>query len=890
MRGQPSEQHLPRVSVCDGDTDRNGAAVQGAGDTGGPVASDARPLEPEREPQEDSAPESDVLDALSQVLALEKQITELEMQQAHVEQEVSALLSRADLVKESLEAEHTCAQHVISQAAISSQRSAEFAGRQEHAKAEHQALCSQLQLDVCSLLAEGGCTMPAGGDCRTTAEAELHDGRAVVRTLEVEAHEARLERERCQARLADTRAQRTHLAESHEQFLRQSRGARHAVQAQSTALSRLQADELRNRTRSDRRRRQCAGQLVQCRSELADAASRADVTAEQLRKVRQQHGRQLKALRAETGDLQAEVDAHLQFVEESEAELSALHSERSQLEGSHERHARQELLLQEHAASLRADSERLECQTRDQRAEDSAVREALRGAEARHAAQLGEGSALEESAAALRQRAEFAEATSGELSEELRKLRSRLEGCSAEAARLQLAMDEVADARAGRSQALQEQAQLQDGSKQMQQVHDRHIADMHEALRRALRVKASHDELLEAFPSWSAKGREALLGTTEQSVGRVGKKVEALLAHLESSGHGPRRAASAEGQSTSGQRGQPPLQHRLQLETETGMAAALAAQRRKVVIEQQRCLDESRKRTDDMQRLRRERRQFEDEVAQRVHAWSWAHSSAEAELDGLHAQMRVLHEDNPEGSEAVLAEFSDLLQEQAIDRDTLQRQVLDLRSVMDPAGHGGDREKDEPGDELPPAAVLVQQLSERELEVEALRKEEEGLQQALVKLKAVVLALRAPSGGPLSAAALWQGSGRQGGKSQPSPVARARGTRSSGGGQGSPPPSQGKDASTPATPRAHPSRHDGIGTPDQDMHERSTSEVERTPFGVSSPFSSPSWQHRAEEPAARPGSGPPANLPTSTSVGALRLGSEGSFSPRTLSTSESTPS
>merc|ERR1712039_1029364 len=53
------------------------------------------------------------------------------------------------------------------------------------------------------------------------------------------------------------------------------------------------------------------------------------------------------------------------------------------------------------------------------------------------------------------------------------------------------------------------------------------------------------------------------------------------------------------------------------------------------------------------------------------------------------------------------------------------------------------------GDDCPPLNVLLQQLCDRDAELEDLRKEEENLQQSIVKLKALVIAKQAsPCGSP----------------------------------------------------------------------------------------------------------------------------------------------
>uniref|UniRef100_A0A7R9ZXA0 Uncharacterized protein n=1 Tax=Pyrodinium bahamense TaxID=73915 RepID=A0A7R9ZXA0_9DINO len=470
--------------------------------------------------------------------------------------------------------------------------------------------------------------------------------------------------------------------------------------------------------------------------------------------------------------------------------------------------------------------------------------------------------------------------------------RAMVEWHAADVEVLQALQDQVQGAQAKKVRESDEHTQLLEGGRQLQQAHDRHMADMHEAVRRACRVKASHDELLEAFPSWNVKGREALMGTVEQSLGRVGKKVEALLSYFETTGQGAKRSSTSDGIAANMQRSQAALQRRLQIETERNMEAVLTAQRKKVVLEQQKSLDETRKRIDEMQKTRHERRELEAEIAQRQQVCSSVTSSAEIELEGLRAQMYQLAEDPSEEVKVVKAEFSDLLQKQALDRDLLQQQVNELRDEIGRVRH--DKDKGEQQEDSLPKALLLKKLSECELEVEVLRKEEEGLQQVLVKLRAAVIASQTSEyGSPrkadrstVLAPASWQAFDRQCGRRTMSPRRSSRSTRTASADQR--PSWRTKESGTPATP-CTADHHDGFGSPIFDVTERALGDMVQTPKSVLAQLSSPSWQHRTLDLQPLSTLSLPANLPVSTSGGVMRLGSEGSASPHTLSTSGSTP-
>lgn len=104
--------------------------------------------------------------------------------------------------------------------------------------------------------------------------------------------------------------------------------------------------------------------------------------------------------------------------------------------------------------------------------------------------------------------------------------------------------------------------------------------------------------------------------------------------------------------------------------------------------------------------------------------------------------MKLVDREATEGAEAVTAEFSDLLQKQALERDVLQAQVEELRAQVDGGMQESAGAEEDGGDALPnmPTPVLLQRLAQEEAEAEALLAEEEELLQASVKLKAAMLA------------------------------------------------------------------------------------------------------------------------------------------------------
>lgn len=857
--------------------------ISGAGDTVTPPPHDTRSPEPEREPQEDCVPEVDAHEALASVLALEKQIDELRTWSVHIEQETSLAYTLTEASEMRLEEERRRAKGVASRAGVVFRRVGQIMRHHADIKTERDCVCNELEVAACTMKSQIGLGGSILRDVQR-ADKEFTDLRNVVSQLESKVDEASQQRERLWMHREETRKRMQDSGNLYEQRMRENSLATHTVQRRTIVLQRMQGDEIRNRTTNVRKRRQTELQLSQYRNELAVAITQADAAAEQLRKVKQQHGRQLKALRAESGDLQAEVDAHIQFIEASEVELNALHAEKCELEGG-DRHAKQELMLEVQAVTLRRDLVLAEQNILVESTECRSLQEKLRMFETEQSVRQNEECTLAKVTLDMRQRTEEAAAASAEAREELDQQHSALQGHSADAARLQALTDQVESVRESKSQRSEEYGHLLESGKQLQQAHDRHIADMQELARRILRIKLSHKELLDVLPSLTTKGREALLGSIEQPLGRAGKKVDALLSYLETLGQGSKRQSAPDGQSS--QRSQAALQRRLHAETERHMEAALTAQRRKVVIEQERSLEETRRRTDELQRARHERRQLEAELAQRRQVYAAARANAESEVQCIRAQLQLLDGESLQGASVVSSEFSDLLQKHTIDRDLLQQQVNELRNEIDGSRGTGDEQDDSAAkaeEELPPLDVLLRQLSEREEEAELLRKQHEGIQQALVKLKALVVASEASHyGGSLCnqrpkvvhSLASWQVLDRSGGRSNLSP---RRGTKSSWNAFGV------REAGTPASQHAD-AHHVGVSSPSLEVGERVPVEAAQTPQSAVVQFSSPLWQHRSLGSQPMSISGSSANLAVNVAGGTMMSGSDDSAP----STSGSTP-
>lgn len=679
--------------------------------------------------------------ALAKALAFERHIGELTSLIATLESDADAIREGTVDLEACLADRRTSAQDATQRAAAASSNAHAIVTAQREAQEEHARKCELLIEEAEALRSDA---LP-----RQSAEAELEsvqEGKnqlaEVVEKLEGDIDMLSRKREGLLMSREEVFGKRRDLVDSQSQSRREAAAAKHASQARAAALTRLQGEVLRTRSKSERKRKELEGTLVQCRSELQEATGRSTDVNEKLRKLKQQQGKQLRELRSETDGLQAEVDEHLLFIETSELSTSRARSEEAELENDRLRNLSEVALLEERAEGFMTDVSRLKQEVAAQEATAEEGLADLRRAETELAAEERLAENFQSEAQTLRISTEAAEATAQDLKAQLLEEQELSTLKNEEVENLEALEAKVRELKARNAKLIVEHLQLQDSATKSQKDSDKHFVDMHEAIRRAARLKSQHSDVVDAA---SSKSREALMSAMDQALGRVTKKAEAVISCLETVGPGSAGSRSprlAQATSALSQRSQAALQRRLLTENERGMENLLSEERRKVVFEQQRSLTEARRRSSELQKARQDRRGLQEDLARCQQAYDWARRSNESELNGLEAQVKLVDREATEGAEAVTAEFSDLLQKQALERDVLQAQVEELRAQVDGGIQESAGAEEDGGDAQPnvPTPVLLQRLAEQEAEAEALRAEEEELLQAHVKLKAAMLA------------------------------------------------------------------------------------------------------------------------------------------------------
>lgn len=677
---------------------------------------------------------SDTLLVLGEVLALERHLGDWQARRAEAEAEAQSLRHRAEASGRLSQEEAGQLAQALQATVLLSERTGGLLALRRELFNGHAQRCEAI-----------GAQAPAPGAaalCSALREVQRHLEalRATEAAEAAEAEAARQEQERLLMQQEDFRMRKLDLLDGRCHSLREISWAKRAGQSRAATLTKLQNEALRVRSRADRLRRQAEGQLAHCRGELVDAAVRADVAGEQLRKVKQQHGRQLRMLRATTGDLKQEVDAHLLFMEASEEELRALGGEELELERCRERRAEQRRLLESQSEALGAEVDSLRAQLAASEGTWRTTCSQLRSLEMMSVAEARANEEEESYLQGLSQRLGGTEAIVESLRRELQEELTECKRQSPEVERLRALEDQTWQARGRRDLLMEEHSQLHEGTKQLQRACERHDSELQEALRRTHRLRASHTELVEAFRPSSAtapKVRAELVGGADQAVSRAAKRAEALLNCLD----GPRKPAmknvtssgagggdaAGHGSSKAMQRCQALLQRRLRADLDSEMEAALAVQRRRLVAEQGRAAEEARRRTEALTAARRGRRELESELVTYQFECKLSRQRNECQGEALEAQFSLLEKEADQSAQAMAAEFADLLQKQALERDSLRMQVADLRRQLDAAASGEA------------AAAGPEAVAERG-ELEQLCGEHEELHQALVKLKAAVVA------------------------------------------------------------------------------------------------------------------------------------------------------
>ncbi|CAE7024591.1 unnamed protein product [Symbiodinium natans] len=243
---------------------------------------------------------------------------------------------------------------------------------------------------------------------------------------------------------------------------------------------------------------------------------------------------------------------------------------------------------------------------------------------------------------------------------------------------------QVAESRGARDKLRSEKSKLEETSKALQQSLEQQLGELREARRRSLQLKASHDDFVKLVPP--ASMRQVTLSTgAEQVLARASRKAEQLLAGLEGQGSG-RPPARRQRTSTGASLGSPVtstaslgLQQKLTQMAENSLKEELNDCRRSLVEHQQSVLEMARKRGEETQKLRAERRSLEEELSKVREDAHTAHSKSEAAIAELQRHLQEQTQEANRDAEKVGAEFSDLLQKQALERNALKEEVEELK-------------------------------------------------------------------------------------------------------------------------------------------------------------------------------------------------------------------
>eukprot|EP00929_Paragymnodinium_shiwhaense_P075267 TRINITY_DN38472_c0_g1_i1.p1 TRINITY_DN38472_c0_g1~~TRINITY_DN38472_c0_g1_i1.p1 ORF type:complete len:1186 (+),score=352.00 TRINITY_DN38472_c0_g1_i1:24-3581(+) len=681
--------------------------------------------------------------AVAMVLGLRRHLADLEAWKEQLEQELSDCRGEAEAFEERLQLERQNVGRLRAEADQVSGEAWDAKRRHDERQNNCEAACGKLEAEARALLEELNEEPELRRELAGIEDISTELGPLLSRLSQAADH-GRQEQERLSMLKEEQRDRRLTYIDLRAKSIKDTADVKRTLAANSGQIQRLKSEVLRSRTRGDRQRRQLETQLVQCRGDLSNAERRHEATNEDLRKLRNKHAAELKKLRSSMDGLQTEVDERLSGIEASEVQLASYQKIESEMMEERERHVGREMQLEQEALATKRASDLLEAKMRLTRAECQQHEEALRLEAAREDSARGRLEALEADCGAQRKRLEATTSASALLRSELREEHAECGGALSEMSCLKDLEQQLQLARTRcRGVLTEELNELNDGTKKMQAAFDRHLSDMREAARRAGRLKASHDELLTVLPT-GAKGREAVIGAVEQAVTRVGKKVEGLLSFLSNKELGQKKLASAELMATSRQ-SQEALQQRLFADTRRNIVNTLSEERKKIVQEQQKSLDEVPQRTAELRKLRESRLKLREALADCQKELEFTKSGARAELESLREQVRLVEEKSGSGGEAVAAEFSDILQKQTLERNLLQHRVDELRREISSGRLGSlpaEEEPEEEDQELTSQHDLRKRLLEKEEEVSALLREEEELRQSYVKLKALTFARR----------------------------------------------------------------------------------------------------------------------------------------------------
>ncbi|CAJ1355595.1 unnamed protein product [Effrenium voratum] len=671
---------------------------------------------------------------LSQVLGLEKHMAELEPWRAKLQEDTQAALAEAEKLQAQLDEKRALLPQVQEEAKTAGCAAQAMQEERAKVKAANEERCLEISQEIHELLVNAG-ARKSGSELLTEqqGEAALRDIQSSIGQLEEDVKETRQKREELRMRLEELRTRHLNNIDTRARCIRDVGSARQALQARQTALAKLQGEVSRSRAKADRKRKQLEGQLQQLQLELSDALSRSEAAEESLRKVKSQHARQLRTVRTQTTSLQAEVDAHIEQSEAAEKEMQQLQQQEMELGNSEQQFLEREEELRNQALAAQQRLRTLEQQTESFEDKRRALLEKLRPLE-----EEWEQTELESKACQDLAEADSLKAIETQSAVECHKeeIAAHLKEYASQADELAMLKDlevQVSEARRRRDQITAERAGLEDASKSLAQSLEQHLAELREAQRRSVQLKATHDDFVKQLPPASLR-QVNLTTAAEQAMGRAGRKADQLQGYLEGGRQSRRSGGSSKDPATTN----PGLREKLMQAAETIVKEELQECRQSLVDSQQKLVEESQKRGQEILTLRSQRRELEEELSKVDDKVHLASTQSSGLLEDLRRHMKELEEAAAKDEANVAAEFSDLKQRQALERNSLVAQVDELQKA---------HAEEATARELAVAAALDKEqarkrLVEVEAEIQELRAEEEELVEAHVALKATLLTVQ----------------------------------------------------------------------------------------------------------------------------------------------------
>jgi len=685
---------------------------------------------------------------LSQVLGLEKQRDAMEPWRARLLEDIAGAKTEAEELQRRLDELRARLPRAEREATKASREAQEAEEERARAKAAHESRCSKKAQETHDVLADAGVRPGTGLIGIRQGKAALQTFDESVEQLQGDLKETSQRRELLKMQLEELQTRHLNNIERAKRCSREIGSARQALQARQSTISKLQGEVSRSKARSERKRKQLEAQLSQSQLELRDAAARAEAAQEQLRKVKAQHARQLRVVKDQTTSLTEEWDAHIQQSEAARQEMQELQQQEFDLRSSEDRFLQQEQNLQNEAMKARQELATLEQQAHKVEDERRTLLEQLRPLEEEQDQLQVQVKAIQDLIEADSLKATEMKAAAASVNEEIAAHRKEFAAQEDELASLAALEKSVSDSRALRDRLEAQRSQLEDTSKSLQQSLEQQLGDLREAQRRSLQLKATHDDFVKLVPPATLR-QVALSTAAEQALSRASRKAEQLQSCLEGGqpgGGGPPRRRPRGSGPTNGMANSTAsagLQQKLTQMAETSLREELQESRQALLNYQQKLVEESKKRAQETQQMRAERRTLEEELSKvqdDVHTMS---SKSEVLVEELERHMKDLQDQAVNDAQKVEAEFSDMLQKQALERNTLRDEVEELKRVQ-------AAERELAASSVRDRQKATEYLQELEVELTKLRHEEEELVQAHVTLKAGLLARRRPRSVPRS--------------------------------------------------------------------------------------------------------------------------------------------